>query len=369
MRRPAKVDRIFLSLALTLVAGGYFIFASASFGLLLEEGGAFASTALTQLAGIALGLILCAVAARLPILWVKKYAAVFAVAAALLMILVLIPDLGVSHGGAQRWFSIGGISLQPGEIFKLAAVVWLAAWLSGARRRHEAPAPPRAQRIFWTFCAFLAASATLFLLQPDTDSFLILFVASCIVYRTAGLPRRHLAYLVLAAAIAGSLLFAFRPYLLERLTVFLHPTRDPLGSGYQLQQSLIAIGSGGLWGKGFGRSIQKFERLPKPTNDSVFAVFAEEFGLAGTMMLLLLFAALTLRGLRIAARSPDAFNGLLALGCTLLITGAAFLNIASMLGLAPLSGLALPFISRGGTSMLVTLATVGLVLNVSRGVK
>lgn len=368
-RRAASVDRLFLSLALTLVAGGYFIFASASFGLLLKTDGVFASAALTQLASIALGLLFCLCAARAPLPWLKKYAWVFALIALVAMLLVLVPGMGVARGGAQRWFSIFGVSLQPGELFKLAAVVWLTAWLSGARRRHEAPAAARAQKFFWMFSAFLIGAGTLFLLQPDTDSFLILFVASCAVYRAAGLPRKHLVYLTLAAALALAALFYMRPYLLERLTVFLHPDRDPQGAGYQLQQSLIAVGSGGLVGKGFGRSVQKFERLPEPTNDSIFAIFAEEFGLIGTLALLLLFSALTLRGLRIAARAPDPFGGLLALGCTLLIAGAAFLNIASMLGLAPLSGLALPFISRGGTSMLAALTAVGLVLNVSRGVK
>lgn len=368
-RRAASVDRIFLSLALTLVVGGYFIFASASFGLLLKPSGVFASAALTQLASITLGLLFCFAAAKAPLPWIKKYAWIGALLALVAMVFVLVPDLGVARGGAQRWFSLFGVSIQPGELFKLAALVWLAAWLSSGRRRHEAPSAARSRKFLGFFFAFLALSGALFLLQPDTDSFLILFVASCAIYRVAGLPRKHLVSLALVAAVALATLFYIRPYLLERLTVFLHPTRDPQGAGYQLQQSLIAVGSGGIAGKGFGRSVQKFERLPEPTNDSIFAVFAEEFGLIGTLILLLLFSALTLRGLALAARAPDSFGMLLALGCTLLIAGAAFLNIASMLGLAPLSGLALPFISRGGTSMLAALTATGLILNVSRGVK
>jgi cell division protein FtsW len=150
------------------------------------------------------------------------------------------------------------------------------------------------------------------------------------------------------------------------LTIFIDPDRDPHGAGYQLKQSLIAVGNGGLVGKGFGRSTQKFSYLPEPTNDSVFAVFAEEFGFAGTVILVLLFTALALRGLVLSTRAPDMFGSLLTLGCTLLIIGAAFLNIASMLGLAPLSGLALPFISKGGSAMLASLIAAGLVLNVSR---
>ena len=227
----------------------------------------------------------------------------------------------------------------------------------------------QARKTFWVFCGFLVGAGALFLAQPDTDSFVIVLAASATLYAVAGFPLKHLATLAVGAFVAAVILFAARPYLLERLTVFLHPDRDPLGAGYQLQQSLIAVGSGGLSGKGFGRSVQKFERLPEPTSDSIFAVFAEEFGLIGAGLLVVLFALLALRGFRIAAHAPDLFERLVALGSTMLIVGAAFLNIASMLGLAPLSGLALPFISHGGSAMLGALVGVGLILNVSRHAK
>lgn len=362
MRHRQSVDRIFLSIALLLLAGGYVIFTSASFGLLLKEGGLFTSAALTQFSGITLGLVFCFVAAHIPLTSVKKYAWVILVGAILAMVLVLIPGIGVAHGGAERWLSVFGVSIQPGEFFKLSFVIALAAWLAqkGAAR------PVHHRKTFLIFLFLLVVAGTLFLSQPDTDSFALVVVSGAALYAVGGHPLKHLLALGVVALIGAAVLFSVRPYLLERLTVFINPDRDPLGTGYQLQQSLIAVGSGGITGKGFGRSAQKFDRLPEPTSDSIFAVFGEEFGLAGTLTLVLLFTGLALRGLRIAGRTPDSFERLIALGCITLITGTAFLNFASMLGLFPLSGLTLPFISRGGTAMLATLTEVGLILNVSR---
>jgi len=353
------MDRIFLVLTLLLVGGGFFIFSSASFGLLLKAEGAFADTARIQFFSVCIGLVALFLVAHIPLSFLRKYAWLFALAGALVMGAVLVPGWGIAHGGAVRWFSFGGISVQPGEFFKLGMVIALAAWLAYLRRASV-------ERTFLMFVLFLALAGTLFLLQPDTDSFAILLVTACGMYAAAGLPRRHLLYLFCIAVIAGSALFFFRPYVADRLTIFIDPDRDPHGAGYQLKQSLIAVGNGGLVGKGFGRSTQKFSYLPEPTNDSVFAVFAEEFGFAGTVILVLLFTALALRGLVLSTRAPDMFGSLLTLGCTLLIIGAAFLNIASMLGLAPLSGLALPFISKGGSAILASLIAAGLVLNVSR---
>ena len=153
---------------------------------------------------------------------------------------------------------------------------------------------------------------------------------------------------------------------MERLTTFMHPEADPLGSGYQIQQSLIAIGSGGAFGRGFGQSIQKFEYLPEPIGDSIFAVYAEEFGFLGAAVLIIGLVCLALRGFKTAAQADDIFGTLLVTGFISLIIAQAFLNIAAMTGMAPLSGLPLPFISHGGTSLMATLASLGIVLNVSK---
>jgi cell division protein FtsW len=157
-----------------------------------------------------------------------------------------------------------------------------------------------------------------------------------------------------------------RPYVKDRLMTFMNPESDPLGSSYQIQQSLIAVGSGGVFGRGFGQSIQKFDYLPEAIGDSIFAVYAEEFGFFGTCILVLGFVVFCLRGYKVASRADDTFGSLLVVGIVTLLTVQAFLNIGAMIALAPLSGLTLPFISHGGTSLLATLAGIGIVLNVSR---
>ncbi len=157
-----------------------------------------------------------------------------------------------------------------------------------------------------------------------------------------------------------------RPYIMERIKTFMDPGSDPQGSGYQINQSLIAIGSGGWVGRGYGQSIQKFEYLPEPIGDSIFAVYAEEFGFIGSFLLILILAFFTFRGFKIATQSSDLFGMLLVVGFMTLIVAQAFLNIAAMAGIAPLSGLPLPFISHGGTALMATLAIMGIVLNVSK---
>lgn len=204
------------------------------------------------------------------------------------------------------------------------------------------------------------------LLQPDTDTFMVMGAAAVAMFITAGGKLRDVGLMVLTGILLLAVLAFTRPYIMERFTSFLDPESDPLGSGYQIKQSLIAIGSGGAFGRGFGQSIQKFEYLPEPIGDSIFAVYSEEFGFFGSMILVLLFAFFTFRGYRIATHAPDLFGMLLVVGFVTLIVAQAYLNIAAMLALAPISGLPLPFISHGGTALLTMLAAIGIVLNVSK---
>jgi cell division protein FtsW len=186
------------------------------------------------------------------------------------------------------------------------------------------------------------------------------------MFVTAGGRWRDVGLMFLSAVVLLAIVAFMRPYIMERLTTFMHPESDPQGSGYQIQQSLIAVGSGGFSGRGFGQSIQKFEYLPEPIGDSIFAVYAEEFGFIGSTLLILLFVSFTFRGYKIAASASDLFGMLLVVGFMTLIACQAFLNIGAMVGVAPLSGLPLPFISHGGTALLVTLTMIGIVLNVSK---
>jgi cell division protein FtsW len=183
---------------------------------------------------------------------------------------------------------------------------------------------------------------------------------------TAGIRVQHIALLGAVLLLGIFILALSRPYLLERVTTFMDPLHDPSGSGYQIKQSLIAIGSGGWFGRGFGQSVQKFSYLPEPTGDSIFSVAAEEFGFAGSVALVGLFVFFALQGLKIASHAPDRFGGLTVIGVVILIITQTFVNIGSMVGLIPLTGEPLTFISHGGTSMLFALAGVGIVLNISR---
>ncbi len=194
---------------------------------------------------------------------------------------------------------------------------------------------------------------------------MVIGLTAAAMYFLAGAPLRDFAILLTIAVVGVVVLVMMRPYLLNRVKTFIHPQDNGLTSGYQIQQSLIAIGSGGLLGRGFGQSVEKFNYLPEPDGDSVFAVYGEEFGFIGTILLVLLFTAFAARGFAIAAGAATAFGSFAATGLTLLITLSAFMNISAMLGILPLTGLPLPFISHGGTALLAALASVGVILNIA----
>ncbi len=216
------------------------------------------------------------------------------------------------------------------------------------------------------FVVMVGLVGAIMLLQPDTDTFIIIAAAGLAMFLASGARWRDIFMIGLAGVLMIAVLAISRPYVLDRLTTFMDPGADPLGSGYQIQQSLIAVGSGGVFGRGFGQSIQKFDYLPEAIGDSIFAVYAEEFGFIGTVLLVIGYVSFCLRGYRNATHAQDMFGTLLIVGFVTLITTQAFLNIGAMIAIAPLSGLPLPFISHGGTSLFATLAALGIVLNVSR---
>jgi cell division protein FtsW len=189
------------------------------------------------------------------------------------------------------------------------------------------------------------------------------------MFFAAGAKWRDIAIVVGTGAIGLILIVSMRPYLLDRWTTFLNPGDDPRGNSYQIQQSLLAVGAGQAFGRGFGQSVQKFGKLPEPMSDSIFSVFAEEFGFIGSIALIVAFATFALRGLWVAARSPDLYGGLIAVGIVTMIITQSFMNIAAMLGLVPLTGLPLIFVSHGGTALLIALGTTGILLSVSRYIK
>lgn len=360
--KAVPFDKVLFAIVLVLVFGGFLIFSSASLGLLARSGASFSSVALSQfMFGIVGGGISLFLMSNLHHRHLRKYAFYIFVLACIVTLLVFVPSLGMSHGGATRWINLGGFSFQPTEILKIAFIIYLATWLSGTYtniKNFKAGTLP--------YVGIVSVVGVITLLQPDTDTFMVMGIASLAMFVVAGGRYRDVALLTVVAIILLAILALLRPYVLDRITTFIHPERDLQGSGWQIHQSLIAVGTGGITGRGFGQSVQKFEYLPEPIGDSIFAVYAEEFGFLGGCLLILLYIGFILRGYKIASQAKDMFGTLLVVGFITLIACQAFLNIASMIGVAPLSGLPLPFISHGGTALLATLTMVGIILNVSK---
>jgi cell division protein FtsW len=345
-----------------MVAGGFLIFSSASLGLMARDGASFGSEAFSQFVfGILGGSIGLFVMSNVYYRHWRKYAIYIFIFSVIGTLAVFIPGLGMTHGGATRWLDLGITTVQPSELLKIGFIIYLATWLSGVSNQIE-----KWKYGLFPFVGIVGIVGIIMLLQPDTDTFLIMGFAGLAMFLTAGARWRDIGILVLSAVLMLALVAMARPYVMDRITTFLNPDVDPLGSGYQIQQSLIAVGSGGFAGRGFGQSIQKFEYLPEPTSDSIFAVYAEEFGFLGTVLLIFGFVFMTLRGYKTATQAKDIFGTLLVVGFMTLIAAQAFLNMGAMVALAPLSGLPLPFISHGGTALAATLLSLGIVLNVSK---
>jgi len=354
-------DRVFAFIVAILVVGGAAIFLSAALGLLAREGASIGRLALTQLAlGLIPGLIALAVIRFAPQKLLMQAVIPFYVLALILTSLVFIPGLGVHAGGATRWIDVGTVTVQPAEFLKPAVILMLALFLARAKEKIK-----DLKSGLIPFGIILGIPVILLALQPNNSTILVLGATSMALYFIAGARWRDIGLIVLSGIAFIAIALFFRPYALERVKTFINPEQDGLGSGYQIQQSLIAIGSGGMLGRGFGQSAQKYNYLPEPVGDSVFAVYGEEFGFLGTVLLVLLFTAFATRGFTIAAQSANAFGTYAATGLTLLITISAFMNIGAMLGIMPLTGLPLPFVSHGGTALLAALASVGVILNVA----
>lgn len=294
-------------------------------------------------------------------LWRRLVMPIFGLALVLL-IMVFIPGIGVNVYGATRWIELGPIMFQPSEVMKLSIILYLAAWLS---EKGEAKVADFNEGLV-PFLGILLLIGFLIIKQPDTGTLGVICLMAMSIFFTAGAQVKHILSLIGLGFASLGVLILLAPYRLARLTVFLNPDHDPSGSGYQVSQALLAVGSGGLLGAGLGQSRQKFNYLPEPVTDSIFAVIGEEFGFIGSVLLVSLFLYLAWRGLRIAQGAPDMFGRLIVVGVVAWIIFQSFINISAIIGLIPLTGIPLPLISYGGTSLAVILAAVGIVLNVSR---
>ncbi|ACT02520.1 stage V sporulation protein E [Paenibacillus sp. JDR-2] len=278
-----------------------------------------------------------------------------------LLIIVLIPGIGVVRGGARSWLGISSFGIQPSEFMKLAMILFLAKWLSDKQQTithfTKGLLPP---------LGLVGLAFGLIMLQPDLGSGAVMVGAALILIFAAGARISHLALLGSSGLLGLIALVIAEPYRMKRITGFLDPWADPLGTGYQIIQSLYAIGPGGLVGLGLGMSRQKFSYLPEPQTDFIFSIISEELGFIGGSALIILFMVLVWRGVRTAISAPDTFGSLLAVGITGIIGVQVLINIGVVIGAMPVTGITLPLISYGGSSLTLLLTALGILLNISR---
>jgi cell division protein FtsW len=360
--REKKVDRFFLIVVFLLLSMGVAMFVSASLGILARTPKTFYSVLFSQLIlGLGIGLVAMYFCSKIDYKFWRKYSLFFFLGSIVLTASVFIPSIGWSHGGATRWIQLGPISFQPVEFLKFGFVIYFAAWLSWAKNRVQS-----FKFGILPLIVMFAIIAFVLFKQPDTKSFILIAITGISMLFVSGVPVKYILGIGLCSVLLLGGLVYFTPYLQERVKTFINPAQDAQGSSYQIQQSLIALGSGGIFGRGYGQSIQKFNYLPEPQGDSIFAVLGEELGFVGACVTIFLYILFVLRGFRIANNSPDLFSGLLVSGIVILITVQSFMHIASVTGVFPLTGVPLVFMSDGGTSLMVYLAAIGIVLRISK---
>ncbi|MBI3442213.1 MAG: putative lipid II flippase FtsW [Candidatus Sungbacteria bacterium] len=351
-----------LFLTLAILVAGLLILASASMVMSQKNFGNIYFYTLRQfLYGGILGGIALALTQWMPYRIWKRLALPLMILSFLLSALLFIPHFSYVAGGARRWLQAGGFSFQPSEVLKFSFLVYLASWLDARRKEIKSVSYGMIP-----FSLMLAIIGIFLVMQPDIGTLGVVVATAGIMYFLGGGKVSQIGMLIVLGLVMLYLVVQIAPYRLQRILVFLDPQTDPKGIGYQINQAFIGIGSGGFWGLGFGKSLQKYSYLPEPMGDSIFAIFAEETGLVGVCLLLGLFATFFWRGIFIARRAPDVFGKLLGAGISVGIMAQVFINMAAISGLLPLTGIPLPMVSYGGTSLVITLASIGVLLNISK---
>ena len=353
--KHGRPDAALIALLVALVLGGMLMFASAAVGLLARGNSHISGVVFNHLVlGIGLGLVALAIGFLIDYKRWRPMAPYLFGFSLFATLLTFIPALSMEHGGGRLWLDFGFATFQPAELLKITGVMFAAMYFAKLR---EETSSWRGLAAFGGICAL---PLIILGLQPDFGTLGIILVAIFSVAVAGGVRARDIALIGLVGVLC-ILILSLIPrydYFFSRIDTFLNPAaQNSQTSGYQIRQSLIAVGSGGFAGRGLGQGIQKFTYLPEPMGDSIFAVVAEELGFIGGSITILLFLILGLKGYGIAARAPDLFGGLLAVGISTYLVGEAFINIAAMLGMAPLTGVPLTFISQGGSAMLVSLGS------------
>lgn len=357
--------------ATALIVLGILVLASVSANFSWEKFGKTTYYLFHQISyGLIPGIILGFIAFKTPLSIFKKWSWIFILISMVFMALVFIPRLGIISGGAPRWMNLGFVSFQPSEFLKLSFILYLSAWL--ASREREWRSKHRKGKIRgWKFTlipffVIVGIIALLLFKQSDVSTLGVIIFVGIIMYFSANTPIWH-SILILSASLGGlAVLIKLAPYRMMRFRILLGLVKDPMGMGYQIKQALITVGSGGILGLGLGMSSQKFGFVPQTMSDSIFAIFAEETGFVGSLALISLFLILFWRGLKISKKCKDKFSQFFAIGISSWIVVQAFINMGSMIGILPLTGIPLPFISYGGSHLIAELIGIGILLNISK---
>jgi cell division protein FtsW len=357
----ANPDYTYLTLVGMLVLFGLVMISSSSVVISVERFNHNYGYVIKQSTALGIGIIGLGVASRIHYSRWRLYALPLFLLSLLFLLMVFIPGLGKSAKGAARWINIGSFQLQPSEVVKVATVLYLSYWLE-----------KRGDRIktfsygFFPFILLLVPVVLILIAQRDMGTLLVILGTAAMMFYVAGATATQITSGVMGGVALVLLLVIIAPYRMQRLTTFFNPDADKLGAGYHINQSSIAIGSGGLWGRGFGKSLQKYLYLPEPHTDSIFAIVVEELGFFRSIIVLGIIALLAMRGYQIAMHSPDAFSRFVVFGLVTMLLLQAIINIGAIMGVLPLTGVPLPFISYGGTSLIMSLVATGIIINISR---
>ena len=315
--------------------------------------------------GVLPGIVLFFIFSKIDYHLIKKVAPIALGITVFFLVLVLIPGIGVSFGGARRWINVFGLfNFQPSEFIKISFLVYLASWLSAKKDDIK-----KNKDIFITFIFLLGVVSMLLLMEPDLGTLSVIIAFSFVMYFIAGGKLSHIGIFLSIMAIGLMLMILIEPYRFDRFSVFLHPELDPKGIGYHVNQAMMAVGSGGILGLGYGHSRQKYNFLPEVTSDSIFAIMAEELGLIVVMGIIFLFLNWLLRGINIARSAHDDFGKLLGAGIVAWIGYQTLAHIGANIALVPLTGVPMPFFSYGGTALASLFAAIGIMANISKNAR
>jgi cell division protein FtsW len=360
--KKPKIDLILAMTTFLLLAFGLIMLSSVSSVISFENFGYTNFYLYRQLGWAAAGIAIWFLAQKIDYHIYKKVALPFLIVCIVLTLAVFIPGVGFYYNGAVRWINIG-FPFQPSEVLKLALILFWSSWFEDNRKNINS-----FKKIFLPFCGIVLFVGAMLVKQPDLGTFLVIAVTSIAMYFIAGARPVFMGSIFGGAFLAIAALIKAAPYRMQRLLVFLDPEKDPLGMGFHVNQALIAVGSGGWWGRGFGKSGQKYTGyIPEAVGDSAFAIIAEELGFIKILLFpIALFVVFAWRGYKIARNCSDLFGKMLAFGITSWIIFQAILNICTMVALVPLTGVPLPFISYGGTSLVMVMLASGILLNISK---